>query len=125
MMAAPYTISSASPRRPRCDSRISKRSMPLLSILLLVFAVTAFGAEPEPNAALVSQLKSNTQQMYDAVVSGNKEPWQKYFADDCIFADEKGRLFNKSQLVADITPLPTGYGGVIKIADLQSRVVGD
>src|SRR5207248_9543378 len=50
---------------------------------------------------------------------------QKYFADDCIFADEKGRNLNKAQLVADIAPLPKGYSGTIKIAKPRSRIHGD
>jgi hypothetical protein len=73
---------------------------------------------------LVAQLTRETQELYDALVPGNQEPWKKYFADDCIFADEKGRLFNKSQLVADVTPMPAGYGGSIKLEKVQSRVIG-
>ena len=71
------------------------------------------------------ELIRRTQQLYDAVPTGNKEPWQKYFADDCIFADEKGRLFDKPKLIADIAPLPAGYSGVIKVENVQSRIVGD
>jgi hypothetical protein len=71
------------------------------------------------------ELIRRTQELFDAVVPGNKEPWQKYFADDCIFADEKGRNLNKAQLVADITPLPKGYSGTIKVAKVQSVIHGD
>ena len=28
---------------------------------------------------------------------------EKHFADDCVFADEKGRIFDKPKLIADIT----------------------
>ena len=45
-----------------------------------------------------------------------KEPWKKYFADDCMFADEKGRIFDKPKLIADITPLPAGI-----LEQLKSR----
>src|SRR5437764_8058218 len=69
-------------------------------------------------------LVRRTQELYDAVVPGNQAPWQKYFADDCIFADEKGRVFDKPKLLADITPLPTGYSGTIKIENAQSRIIG-
>src|SRR5580765_5991378 len=64
-----------------------------------------------------------TQELYDAVVPGNTEPWKKYYADDCLFADEKGRQLDKSKLVADITPLPKGYEGTIKVARPMSRIV--
>ena len=69
------------------------------------------------------ELIRRTQELYDALVSGNQAPWKKHFADDCIFADEKGRIFDKSKLIADITPLPTGYSGTIKIENVQSRII--
>ena len=71
------------------------------------------------------ELVRRTQELYDALVPGNRAPWKKYFADDCIFADEKGRLFDKPKLIADIKSLPTGYSGTIKIENAQSRIIGN
>jgi hypothetical protein len=79
----------------------------------------------DPAEITQEELVRRTQELFDTVVPGNKEPWQKYFADDCIFADEKGRNFNKAQLVADIAPLPKGYSGTIKIARAKSVIHGD
>src|SRR5215467_2614622 len=78
-----------------------------------------------PGEITQEELVRRAQELFDAVVPGNKEPWQKYFADDCIFADEKGRNLNKAQLVADITPLPKGYSGTIKIVKPKSVFHGD
>src|SRR6266498_3572185 len=71
------------------------------------------------------ELVHRTQELYDAIVPGNQAPWKKYFAEDCIFADEKGRLFDKPKLIADITPMPAGYSGTIKIENAQSRIIGN
>ena len=71
------------------------------------------------------ELVRRTQELYDALVPGNQAPWKKYFADDCIFANEKGRLFDKPKLIADIKSLPTGYSGTIKIENAQSRIIGN
>src|SRR5712664_4827306 len=71
------------------------------------------------------ELVRRTQELYDSLVPGNQEPWKKYFADDCTFSDEKGRTFDKQKLVADITPLPPGYSGAIKIDNVISRIIGD
>jgi len=71
------------------------------------------------------ELVRRTQELFDAVVPGNQEPWKKYFADDCIFADEKGRNLNKAQLIAGIAPLPKGYSGTIKVAKAQSVIHDD
>ena len=99
--------------------------------LILIFPLTLFFFNPthsicgDPVVITQEELVRRAQELFDAVVPGNKEPWQKYFADDCIFADEKGRNLNKAQLVADIAPLPKGYSGTIKIAKPQSVIHGD
>jgi hypothetical protein len=99
--------------------------------LILVFPLAVFLLNPlqsicgDPVAITQEELISRTQELFDAVVPGNQEPWKKYFADDCIFADEKGRTLNKAQLVADIRPLPKGYSGTIKVAKAQSVIHGD
>ena len=71
------------------------------------------------------ELVRRTQELYDAVAAGDQGPWKKYFADDCMYFDEKGRNMNKAALVADVTPLPTGYSGTIKVAKVQSHIEGD
>src|SRR5213594_1193071 len=71
------------------------------------------------------ELVHRTQELYDAIVPGNQAPWKKYFADDCIFSDEKGRTLDKTKLVADVTPMPAGYSGSIKVDKVQSRIVSN
>jgi Domain of unknown function (DUF3471). len=98
--------------------------MPVFS-LVIFFLASLQSVSGEPVAITQEELIRRTQELFDAVVPGNKGPWKKYFADDCIFADEKGRTVNKAQLVADIAPLPKGYSGTIKIARAQSVIYGD
>jgi Domain of unknown function (DUF4440)/Domain of unknown function (DUF3471) len=61
----------------------------------------------------------------DAVAPGNKTPWQKYFAEDCTYFDEKGRKMDKAALLKDIEPMPAGYSGTIAIVRPESRILGD
>jgi len=91
--------------------------------LVIIFGSTLAHAADAPIAQ--DELVRRTQELYDAIVPGNQAPWQKYFADDCIFSDEKGRTLDKAKLIADITPLPAGYSGTIKIANVQSRIIGE
>jgi hypothetical protein len=93
-----------------------------LAFAALFLAATIARADDVPITQ--EELIRRTQELYDAVVPGDKSPWKKYFADDCIFADEKGRLFDKPKLIADIAPLPAGYSGAIKIENAQSRIIG-
>ena len=61
----------------------------------------------------------------DSVAIGDSTPWKKYFAEDCLFFDEKGRNMDKAALLKDVAPLPTGYSGSIKVVNPQSRILGD
>src|SRR4029434_6725007 len=92
-------------------------------VLITIFATTLAYAADAPITQ--DELIPRTQELYDAIVPGNQAPWKRYFADDCIFSDEKGRTFDKTKLIADITPLPAGYSGTIKIGNVQSRIIGD
>src|SRR6266404_5064379 len=92
-------------------------------LLVIIFATTLAYAADVPITQV--ELVRRTQELYDAIVPGNQVPWKQYFANDCIFSDEKGRTMDKTKLVADITPMPAGYSGAIKIANVQSRILGD
>ncbi len=88
--------------------------MKFFAILLIPFCGSNFVSAAQRDAAITeAELVRRTQGLYDAVVPGNQAPWKKYFADDCIF---------KRKLVADITPMPAGYSGAIKIEQVQSRI---
>jgi hypothetical protein len=99
-------------------------------VLISTMAVAVIVTMPHTSAKAEEtitqdELVRRTQELYDAIVPGNQEPWKKYYADDCIFADEKGRRLDKAKLIADIAPLPKGYSGTIKVARPVSRIIGD
>jgi hypothetical protein len=98
-----------------------RASFLVITLLASTIALTAGKDWPITEQELVRR----TQELYDAIAAGNQAPWKQYFADDCIFSDEKGRTMDKNKLVADITPLPTGYSGVIKLEHVQSRIYDD
>src|SRR5437899_995100 len=91
--------------------------------LVIIFTTTLAYAADVPITQ--DELVRRTQELYDAIVPGNQASWKKYFADDCIFADEKGHVFDKPNLIGDITPLPSGYSGPIKIENAQTRITGN
>src|SRR5437762_8556484 len=94
-----------------------------LALITFLSAVTLACAADVPITQ--DELVHRTQELYDAIVPGNQAPWKKYFADDCIFSDEKGRTLDKTKLVADVTPMPAGYSGSIKVDKVQSRIVSN
>ncbi len=101
------------------------RSLFVFSVLVTCHLSLITSVIAAESAITEQDLVRRTQELYDSIISGNQEPWKKYFADDCTFSDEKGRTLDKSKLVADITPLPKGYSGSIKIEKVISRIVGD
>ena len=98
-----------------------------LTSILLAGLAAGMVASPSRGDQPITQeeLVRRTQELFDAVVPGDAEPWKKYYADDCLFADEKGRQLDKAKLIADITPMPKGYSGTIKVVRPISRIIGD
>jgi hypothetical protein len=92
----------------------------LIGLNLISFAAQrASGGEP---AITQEELVRRTQELFDAIVPGDQTPWIKYYADDCLYHDEKGRSLDKAELIADISPMPKGYSGSIKIKNAESRM---
>jgi len=71
------------------------------------------------------ELVRRTQELANAVAVGDHTPWEKYFADDCMYFDEDGRKKNKEGVLNDVTPLPQGYSGSITVEKEQSHIESD
>jgi uncharacterized protein DUF4440/uncharacterized protein DUF3471 len=71
------------------------------------------------------ELVRRTQELLDSVPSGDRVPWEKYFAADAMVFTEKGQSMDKKALLDDVTPMPPGYSGVIKVQNPQSHILRD
>ena len=91
-------------------------------ILVAICAAGLIARAAAEEAITEEELVRRAQELFDAVVPGDKAPWQKYWADDCMFFDEKGQQMDKTALVADIAPLPAGYSGTIKVVRPKSHI---
>jgi hypothetical protein len=98
----------------------------ILAIMLLAggAALAMHSLADEPTITQ-DELVRRTQELFDALVPGNQEPFKKYFADDAMFFDEKGRNMDQAALVKDIQPLPKGYSGTIKLMQPKSHIEGN
>ncbi|HEX7315730.1 MAG TPA: META domain-containing protein [Pyrinomonadaceae bacterium] len=65
------------------------------------------------------------QSLMDAVAVGDKAVWERHVADDLIYTDENWRVLTKREILADFRPLPKGYTGSIRVAEVKSRINGD
>jgi hypothetical protein len=95
------------------------------SVTWVLVAVTAACTSERHDPITQEELIRNTQEMFDSVAAGDQAPWKKYFAEDSMYFDEKGRSMDKVALVKDIKPLPKGYSGSIKLARAKSHIEGD
>jgi len=103
---------------------MTRKYVPWIVTFSAAFVLCLNGQAKRPSIT-ENELVRNTQELFDAVAPGDQAPFQKYFADDAIFSDEKGRTMDKAALVKDIAPLPSGYSGTIKVVRPQSRIIGD
>lgn len=97
----------------------------LFVVLLGVVPLFSCSRGASPSPITQDELVRRTQSMFDAVVPGDQTPWKRYIAADAFYFDEKGRNMDKKALLADLTPMPSGYSGTIKLAKVQSHMIGD
>ena len=103
--------------------RHRKTDIFLLGLSALVLPWISVRAE-EPSVTQ-AELLQRTQELFDALPPGDVTPYKKYYADDCLYHDEKGRTFDKAGLISDISPMPKGYSGVIKLVSPRSLITKD
>jgi hypothetical protein len=94
--------------------------------VLLAYSAASAAAGSHQSGPLITQneLIRRTQEIYDAVASGDRRPFEKYFAADSMIFDERGHSMDKTAFVAQQSPLPTGYSGAIALVRPQSRILG-
>ncbi|HXA86073.1 MAG TPA: DUF4440 domain-containing protein [Candidatus Dormibacteraeota bacterium] len=97
----------------------------LLAFFCAAILPIAWGGVADEPKITQDELVRRTQELFDSVAPGNAEPFQKYFAEDAMFFDEKGRSMDKPALVKDVQPLPKGYSGTIKLVRPKSHIEGN
>lgn len=93
-------------------------------LFALIASLTAVSCNRSNNISQ-DELVRRTQELMDAVAPGDQTPWKKYFAEDALYFDEKGRAMDKKALITDLSPMPAGYSGSIRVANPRSEIDGD
>ncbi len=82
-----------------------------ISILLCsLLPVAAFAGED-----LKTTLTRQTQEMFDAVTNGDAKVWDRYLAPGAIYVDEAGNVNSRAEIIKQISPLPEGISGNIRV----------
>lgn len=98
----------------------SRASAILLTLCALMPRVPAWAS-----GDTTAWFQSSTQALMDAVTSGDKTVWERALAADCVVTNEDGDVFDKTRMLRDLTPLPAGFSGEIKVRDLTVRQAGN
>ncbi|HKC15132.1 MAG TPA: DUF4440 domain-containing protein [Steroidobacteraceae bacterium] len=94
--------------------------------LLAATALGTAGCSRHPGPPITQEeLTRRAQAIVDAVATGDRRPFEKYYAADSLIIDETGHIMDKKAFVAAQSALPTGYSGSIKVVNPQSRIVAD
>jgi hypothetical protein len=91
---------------------------------LVLSAVLAVVPAP-PEQGVPELLRRQTQELFDAISSGSREPWEKYLDADVRYGDESGAVAGKKEMVEGVRPLPAGVSGTIRVTDFDAALHGD
>lgn len=106
------------------DGIIMKQTVFTIGILFLagLFSSPAFSQTPAD--AVFKDILQKEQQLMDAVAVGGKAVWEKHLAEDCIIATEDGSTTTKQKMIEELSPLPKGYIGSIRVIEPKFKLYG-
>ena len=91
-------------------------------VLCALAAITpALAATDDAKPVIQKQL----QEMMDAILPGHAEVWNRYLDPACVYVEEDDTIKSKADMLKELTPLPRGIGGVIKVEILRFHQDGD
>jgi ketosteroid isomerase-like protein len=94
----------------RLGRSLTRRWLTLFGCALLISA-----ASPDDRRIITGQM----QELSDAIATGDVAVWDKYLDPSVIYAEEDDTFKGKADALKEITPLPNGLSGTIRIALLS------
>jgi ketosteroid isomerase-like protein len=94
-----------------------------LRLIVFVTALTGNTLAQQDDIARI--LERQTQELLDAVTAGDARVWDRYLDETIIYLAEDGTRKTKADLLKEITPLPKGISGSIRVSAFEVRLHGD
>jgi hypothetical protein len=94
-------------------NKMIKKFLVLLSVVLVFDNVKGQSTEAKPETR--KALMDITQQLLDALGTGDTTVWNKHMAGECIVLDWDGNHRNRSQQLRYVHPLPPNYFRTVNI----------
>lgn len=96
--------------------------VPAIAVLLAA-SVPATAANGGCAFSMVSdlqhQLEKHTQAMLNALATGDKAPWMRCLSERALITGDDGQTQTKAEFLAQLRPLPPGYGGQIRMEKVR------
>jgi hypothetical protein len=73
----------------------------------------------------VQEFRERDQALLDAIAPGNAKVWEDALAPDAIYVDENGAVMNRAEFMKQLTPLPAGAWGTLKIISYSAQQSGN
>jgi Domain of unknown function (DUF4440) len=84
-------------------------------LITLFFSLNGFGQQSSDS--IKKLLVQKEQSLLDAIATGDKTLWDAALHDSCIIGIEDGSLISKTRYLEELSPLPKGYAGKIKVIE--------
>jgi hypothetical protein len=95
------------------------------TIFLATLFAAAAPAQAANDPALTALLQAKTQALVDAIASGDKAVWLAATDPSLLFVSEDNEVKTRDALLKELTPLPPGLVGSIKVMDYRLQRHGD
>jgi ketosteroid isomerase-like protein len=94
--------------------------MMILLLSLLLSPTRATAADPT-----VDLLRAKDQALLDAIAPGDRKVWDAAMAEDAVYVDENGVILDRAEFMKQLTPLPPGASGSLRIVSYSAHITGD
>lgn len=84
----------------------------------------ASAATVPASESAAAALQRSTQALMDATAPGNRAVWAHYADPQFVYVTEDNEVKTRTQLLADLTPLPAGYSGWITVEEFRCHDFG-
>lgn len=94
-------------------------------MLALVLLLALLPQTAPTNDQTIAWLRAKDQALLNATAPADKKIWEDVLASDAVFVDENGAILDRATFLEQLTPLPAGVSGTLKISNYQAHVDGD
>ena len=94
--------------------------------MLFAFVLAlAFQTAAPSSQQTTDLLRTRDQSLLDAIAPGDKAVWEQALAPDAVYVDESGAVMDRAAFLQQMSPLPAGVTGNLKIATYELHLAGD